>query len=179
MKLKHLGTVENAAYLQHLRDYRATGDVKFLGEFMKAQKQYMVAHWNLADEIHLPYTYTKRGVKKWLIEYASVMGLKFVSQEEWIDWSYGAMNTKSGLGEVTEEMLSRWYADYKREFNKYWNINKLKNINTRQDGDRIHNKSKWSEIFKGKSKDEIADIIKNSDLSKQMKYKLRKDYLKK
>lgn len=169
MKLKHLGEVEEATYLQHLRAYNATKDIKELGLFQKGQKEYMMAHWNMADEITLPYTYTRKGVKKELILGAIIAGLQFNNEDEWIEWAIEDIATRSNTGEVSTTMLERWYADYKREFNTYWG----KQLHQT----RIHNKSKWSDLFEGKTKDEIAEIINKADITKGMRYKLRKTYL--
>ena len=124
----------------------------------------------------MPYVYARKGVKKSLI--CSCVGWedetmdvivgferRMERPEDWVRFCRGAINENDG--EITDETLLSWYGDYKREWNKKWSKDKIKQHRNR--------KSKYAEMFKGKTKEEISDMIDKMDISRGRKSQLRKD----
>ena len=133
----------------------------------------------------MQYTYKKKGLKKWLIATACLdltieelkgFGLepsRLESVEEWIDWSKKALSRRQDdLNDVNDDDLKRWYAFYRREFNAKWG-----NLDQKIDKRTGAKHSKYDDIFKDMSKEEIEKWIAESDLHRQMKKKLRIKYL--
>ena len=69
---------------------------------------------------------------------------------------------------VTDDVIGSWYREYREKWNETHETEKIQHK---------HHKSKWSETFKGKSRDEIEAIIKDIP-SKQTRCRLRKEYLR-
>ena len=66
--------------------------------------------------------------------------------------------------EVDDDRLVNWFKAYRRS------------LNLTRNGEK--HSSKWSRLFDGKPRDEVSEIIDNLEVSKQMKYKLRKQWLR-
>lgn len=120
----------------------------------------------MANPPSMPYVYRRRGLKKEMVLRALNRLVKLTTIEDWIEWV--KMNLMKQDGVVDDEVIGSWYREYRERWNETHETNKIHNK---------QHKSKWSEIFKGKSYKEIEEIIDGLDISKQMKYKLRKQYL--
>ena len=114
----------------------------------------------------LPYAYRRRGLKKEMIEHALNSLSMLPTVEDWIEWV--KMNLTKHDGVVDDEAIGGWYREYRERWNETHEVDKIKHK---------HHKSKWYDMFKGKSHEEIEAIINGLNIKKQMKYKLRKQYL--
>ena len=114
----------------------------------------------------IPYAYRRRGLKKEMIHRALNGNAMLPTVEDWIEWVKKNLEKRDGV--FTDEVIGSWYREYRERWNETHESDKI---------NHKHHKSKWSEIFKGKSYDEIEESINGLNVSKQMKYKLRKQYL--
>ena len=114
----------------------------------------------------LPYAYRRRGLKKEMIHHALNGKAMLPTIEDWIGWV--KMNLTKQDGVVDDDAIGSWYREYREKWNETHEIDKIQHK---------HHKSKWSETFKGKSRDEIEAIIKDIP-SKQTRCRLRKEYLR-
>ena len=114
----------------------------------------------------LPYAYCRRGLKKDMIDHALNSLSMLPTVGDWIEWV--KMNLTKHDGVVDDEAIGSWYREYRERWNETHEVDKIKSK---------QRKSKWYDMFKGKSHEEIEAIINGLDISKQMKYKLRKQYL--
>ena len=71
-----------------------------------------------------------------------------------------------------DETLMKWYEEYRANWNKEHKGDQIEHKQHKQ------HKSKYYELFFNKSKDDIEDIISKMNISKQLKYKLKKQYVK-
>ena len=91
-------------------------------------------------------------------------------------------------GCVDEEKVEGWYRDYQSRFNKAQRMELgdeeiygqmtgylLKNGKVRKE--HKEHKSKYDDMFNGKTKEEIAVWIESSDLHRQTKKRLREKFL--
>lgn len=114
----------------------------------------------------MPYVYRRRGLKKEMIHHALNGNAMLPTVDDWIGWV--KMNLTKQDGVVDDDVVGNWYREYREKWNETHDIDKIQHK---------HHKSKWSETFKGKSKDEIEEIIKSIP-SKQTRCRLRKEYLR-
>ena len=114
----------------------------------------------------MPYVYRRRGLKKEMVLRALNRLAMLPTIEDWIGWV--KMNLMKQDGVVDDEVIGSWYREYREKWNETHEIDKIQHK---------HHKSKWSETFKGKSRDEIEAIIKDIP-SKQTRCRLRKEYLR-
>ena len=119
----------------------------------------------MANPPSMPYVYRRRGLKKEMVLRALNRLVLLPTVDDWIGWV--KMNLTKQDGVVDDEVIGSWYREYREKWNETHETNKIHNK---------QRKSKWSEIFKGKSYKEIEEIVNGLDISKQMKYKLRKQY---
>lgn len=167
-KLKETTTSEEV--IGALEKWRQSGSrADFVG-YLKAREKDIKARIDEVDAIKMNYTYGRRDVKKELIHKALNRQLKFDTMLEFVGWARENMNKDRFDGDFKDETFNRWYEEYRA----IWNNTHLKD---NQIG-RKQRKSKWDDMFKGKSKEEISDAISKLEVSKQMKYKLRLQYLR-
>ena len=114
----------------------------------------------------MPYVYRRRGLKKEMVLRALNRLAMLPTIEDWIEWV--KMNLMKQDGVVDDEVIGSWYREYREKWNETHEIDKIQHK---------QHKSKWSETFKGKSYDEIEEIIKNIP-SKQTRFRLKKKYLR-
>ena len=114
----------------------------------------------------IPYAYRRRGLKKEMVMRALNNLAMLPTIEDWIEWVKGNLEKRDGV--FTDEIIGSWYREYRERWN---NTHESDKINHKQ------HKSKWGEMFKGKSHDEIEEIIKNIP-SKQIRCRLRKEHLR-
>ena len=151
-------------YLQHLRKYHETKDPKWLAKYNEERKRVLGGRIEGMKLVATPYTRVPRSTKKRLLEYVKltyginplVKLFEFAKvAKKWL---------KKNDIQVDDDRLMNWFKDYRRS------------LNLTRNGEK--HSSKWSRLFDGKSRDEIANIITNLEESKQMKYKLRKQWLR-
>ena len=95
--------------------------------------------------------------------------VKLRNEEEWIKWSKEAINQREGdLNDLTDEELTKWYRDYRSEYNK-----KFGTLDGKLRKEHKQHKSKYDDLFKDKSKEEISDMINKMDISRTQKKRLR------
>lgn len=114
----------------------------------------------------IPYAYRRRGLKKEMVLMALNNLAMLPTIEDWIEWVKRNLEKRDGV--FTDEIIGSWYREYRERWNETHEVEKIQHK---------HHKSKWAEMFKGKSYDEIEESINGLNVSKQMKYKLRKQYL--
>jgi hypothetical protein len=114
----------------------------------------------------IPYAYRRRGLKKEMIHRALNNLVMLPTIQDWIEWVKKNLNKGDGI--FTDDVIGSWYREYREKWNETHESDKI---------NHKHHKSKWSETFKGKSYDEIEEIIKDIP-SKQTRCRLRKEYLR-
>lgn len=182
MKLRAMEHQTKPKHLELLKEYTRTKDKELLKAYKETRKEWQNEVWEAARGMKTPYTYHKRGLKSWLINVACVdltmdelleFGFeptKLKDEQEWMVWCRNALNHKEGdLNDVTDEELARWFVDYRRAYNK-----KFGSLDGKV---RKQRASKYDELFKDMTKEQIAQYIDKSDLHRQMKKKLRQKYL--
>lgn len=180
MKIRHIEQETKPAHLKLLEEYAKTKDNAILDAYKKERKEWAIGIYKKASDAKTPYTYHKKGLKKWLIGVACVdlpmeelleygfEPTKLKDEQEWGNWCKTTLNQREGdLNDVSDDELSKWFIDYRREYNKKFGM---------LDKVRKTRKSKYDELFNGKSKEEISDIISKMDISPNMKSRLRKEY---
>jgi len=120
----------------------------------------------MANPPKMPYVYRRRGLKKEMVLRALNRLVLLPTVDDWIGWV--KMNLTKQDGVVDDDVIGSWYREYRERWNETHDIDKIQHK---------HHKSKWSETFKGKSRDEIEAIIKDIP-SKQTRCRLRKEYLR-
>jgi hypothetical protein len=92
--------------------------------------------------------------------------------DEWVNWCLETLNARQDdLNDVSENEIRKWYRDYRREYNLKWGT-----TDTKIDKRTGKKKSKYDELFNGKSKEEISDLIASMDISRGRKSQLRREY---
>jgi hypothetical protein len=185
LKMKFVEAIWNPPHMEILKKYIETGDKDILNQYNAQRKCWIEENIKEADKVKIPYTYRKRGLKKWLISVAnldlSAEELDFYGFEpkrlkdadEWVNWCLETLNARQDdLNDVSEDDLKKWYRDYRREYNAKWGL-----LDDKIDKRTGKKSSKYDELFNGKSKNEISDIIDNMDISRGRKSQLRKEWL--
>lgn len=113
-----------------------------------------------------PYAYRRRGLKKEMVRDALNRLEAISTVQDWVAWV--KMNLTKRDGVVNDDVIASWYRDYREKWNETHNASKIQ---------CKKHKSKWSDLFQGMSLGEIEAYINGLEISKQMKYKLRKQYL--
>ena len=114
----------------------------------------------------LPYAYRRRGLKKAMVRDALNRLEAISTVQDWVAWV--KMNLTKRDGVVNDDVIASWYRDYREKWNETHNASKIQ---------CKKHKSKWSDLFQGMSLGEIEAYINGLEISKQMKYKLRKQHL--
>ena len=180
MKIRKLEHETRPQHCQFLDEYTNTHDKSLLEAYNKGRYEWIIGIYNQISDIKTPYTYHKKGLKKWLIgvacldlpiEELSDYGFeptKLKDEREWVNWCKNTLNQREGdMNDVSDNELSKWFIDYRREYNKKFG---------RLDKVRKTRKSKYDELFKYKSKEEIYGIISKMDISRTQKKRLREKY---
>ena len=151
------------SYLQHLRQYHETKDPKYLEMFKEERARVLKERIRGMELTNAPYRRIPRSTKKLLSQYIRQNYKPITSLYEFAKVARKWLK-KMGV-KVDDDRLTSWFKDYKRSLS-------LTRIGEKHS-------SKWSRMFYGKSHDEIANIIDElEDVSKQMKYRLRRTYLR-
>ena len=180
MKIRKLEHETRPQHCQFLDEYTNTHDKSLLEAYNKGRYEWIIGIYNQISDIKTPYTYHKKGLKKWLIgvacldlpiEELSDYGFeptKLKDEREWVNWCKNTLNQREGdMNDVSDNELSKWFIDYRREYNK--KFGKLEKV-------RKTRMSKYDELFKYKSKEEIYGIISKMDISRTQKKRLREKY---
>ena len=185
LKMKFVEAIWNPPHMEILKKYIETGDKAILNQYNEQRKCWIEENIKEADKVKIPYTYRKRGLKKWLISVANLdlsdEELDFYGFEpkrlkdadEWVDWCMETLNSRQDdLNDVSVDDLKKWYPDYRKEYNAKWGT-----TDTKIDKRTGKKKSKYAELFNGKSKEEISDLIDSMEISRGRKSQLRKEWL--
>lgn len=180
LKLKHIEAQYNPPHMESLRKYCETKDKTYLSEYNRLRKNWIDENIKLAQSVEIPYTYRKKGLKKWLINVANVdlskeeleefgfEPMRLKDEQDWVEWCLNTLGTRhDDMNDVSEDDLKKWYKDYKREYNRKWGCLEGK----------IDKKMKYNILFQNMTKDEISKWIETSDLHRQTKKRLREKYL--
>ena len=179
MKLRNLEQETRPHHLDLLEEYARTKDPQIRAAYNRERNEWRMSMVHHAlEQTKTPYTYHKKGLKSWLINVACVdlpieeleewgfEPTKMKDEKEWMVWCRNALNHKEGdLNDVSDEELARWFRFYRQEYNK-----KFGKLEGKVKKGR---KSKYDDLFKDMTKEQIADYIKNSDLHPNMKTRLR------
>ena len=166
-------------HMKILKSWRETKDNSLLSQYNIEREKWEKENVKKIMDFKMPYTYTRKGLKKHVISICvgfedeimdNILKLerRMEKPEDWLAFCKSTINENDG--EITDETLLSWYKDYKREWNKKWSDSKIHKQHKQH-------KSKYAEIFKDMSKEEIAQWIKTSDIHDQTKSRLRKKYL--
>lgn len=112
-----------------------------------------------------PYDYHRRGFRSEVMKMLMDGEVKLNGEKEFVERM--RLDISSEDGEYTDKVLSNWFKEYRRQWNATYPDNPI--------GRKIH-KSRYDEIFKDMSKEEISAWIDNADIHRQMKKKLRRRY---
>lgn len=161
------------------------GETANFEEYYKTKNELEKAVLEQARSIEFPYVYVRRGLKKEMVEHALNEG-RPMSKSEFV--SFVMEKTVEHDGCVDEEKVEGWYRDYQSKFNKVQRMElgnegiyeqmtgyQLKNGKVRKE--HKEHKSKYDDLFKGKTKEEIEAWIESSDLHRQTKKRLREKFL--
>ena len=158
------------------------GETANFEEYYKTKNELENSVLEQARSIEFPYVYVRRGLKKEMVEMALNEG-RPMSKMEFV--SFVMEKTVEHDGCVDEEKVEGWYRDYQSRFNKAQRMElgnegiygqmtgyQLKNGKVRKE-----HKSKYDELFKSKSRNEISNIIDSMNISRGRKSQLRKEWL--
>lgn len=181
MKISRIEQETKPAHLKLLEEYANTKDNALLDAYRKQRKEWIADIYKKASDAKTPYVYHKKGLKKWLIGVACLdlpmeelldygfEPTKLKDEQEWTNWCKETLNQREGdLNDVDDKELARWYRDYRSEYNKKFGMLEGKV--------RKQRASKYDELFKGKSKEEISDLISKMDISRTQKKRLREKH---
>ena len=150
------------SYLQHLRKYHETKDPKYLEMFKEERKRVLNQRIEEMKLTNMPYVRVPRSTKRLLFQHIRE---KFKPIVDLLEFAKVARKwLKKNDVQVDDDRLVKWFKAYRRS------------LNLTRNGEK--HSSKWSRLFYGKSRDEISETIDNLEVSKQMKYKLRKQWLR-
>jgi hypothetical protein len=158
------------------------GETADFEEYYKTKSQLESVVIEEARKTNFPYAYVRRGLKKEMVEQALKSGHP-MTREMFVGFVLEKVSTEDGV--VEREKVDGWYRDYQSRFNKSQNMTFPDNgIYGQMTGYQLKNgkvrkqrQSRYDEMFKDKTKDEISKWIESSDLHRQMKKKLREKYL--
>ena len=150
------------SYLKPLRMYRQTHDPRWLGEYQKEREKVLNAHVDEMKFTKATYTRIPRATKRRLLEHFKINHVQAKDVLEFIKVSRRWLK-KQDI-EVDDDRLVKWFNSHRRS------------LSLSRHGEK--HTSKWSRLLDGKSRDEVSEIIGNLEVSKQMKYKLRKQWVK-
>lgn len=185
MKMRHMKEIGilkgQETHMEALRKYCQSKCPELLEDYNAKRATWFNENKRLVFKVvQMPYTYTKRGLKKWLIETAcldlpeeelSFFGfepVKLKDKDEWVEWCHKALSSRNDdMNDVDDETMKSWFKDYRRRFNEKFKSEKIRKGRT----------SKYDELFKDMTKEQIADYIKKSDLHPNMKTRLRGLYI--
>lgn len=137
--------------------------------FFKKREEFATARrddWN-NPKWNQTYDYHRRGFKKEVMETLLNGEIMLTSEDDFIERL--RMDIAERDGDYTDDLLKKWYSEYKREWNKAYPDRII---------GRCPRKGKWAELFKNRTREEIMTMIRGLDVSKQMKNDLRKRYVK-
>lgn len=120
-------------------------------------------------EYNQPYDYHRKKAKQEIFDILINGEIKLDSEQDFLDRM--KLDLTMNDGEYSKEFLSRWYVQYKTEWNKTYPDNKIERKQHKQ------HKSKYDEMFKDKTKEEITQLLDNLDIDKGLKSRLKKKYV--
>lgn len=161
-KLKR--TLSDPKVLEAREKWKRTRD----GEDGKAYFQLLKADFDkrMSNPPKMPYAYRRRGLKKEMVRDALNRLEAISTVQDWVAWVKRNLTKRDGV--VDDDVIASWYRDYREKWNETHNASRIQ---------CKKHKSKWYDLFQGKSLGEIEAYINGLEISKQMKYKLRKQYL--
>lgn len=155
-------------YMSHWRRWKESGDKDEIKSFFVEKKKVEDELLEMARNAKFAYSYRKKGVKSRLLEEAEILtcGEPFRDEAAWVEWCRGNI-CEDKDGSFDDSTLRSWFRDYRSKWNSCC-------LSGEQ---HIRKSTKYNIMFNGKSDEEISKIIKNLDVSRAMKSKLRRKYL--
>ena len=123
-----------------------------------------------ANKIKFPYDYHRRGFKQEVMDILLNGQIKLETKDDFKERLRSHDITVGKDGEYSDDILDSWFYQYRAEKNKQ---NPNDPIGRKQ---HKKHKSKYDELFKNMTKEQIAEYINSSDLSPNMKSRLRKEH---
>ena len=165
-KLRKTTTDEHVIELRNKwRDSRDNADFV---DYCKALEKDMKRRMKEVESLKFPFDYHRRGFKKEVMETLLNGNVKLNNPQEFIERLRKFDISPRKDGEFTDKLLTSWFYQYRAEWNK---LNEENHIG------RKSKKSKYAELFKDMTKEEIEFWIDDSDLHRQMKKKLKEKFL--
>ena len=164
-------TVVNHRVLELRDKWRQTKSHDDMTAYFVELNQDITARMKAGEETKCPYDYHRRGFKTEIMEQLLNGEVRLDSPTEFIERLRKFDITPSKDGEFTDELLTSWFYQYRAEWNKTHEDDQI--------GRKQHKKhsSKYDDMFKGKSKEEIANIINSMAISPSRKSRLRSRYV--
>ena len=162
---------------EHLRAYvdNLKTNPKFanqeLGEYMKCLKEIKEKQIEFLKNYKVPYVWTKKNLKSDVLNRASAWG-KMSIYEEFKSFVEDQNERILHTNLPSDETLMKWYEEYRAN----WNNEHKGDVIERKE--HKQHKSKYSDLFINKSKNEIEELINKMDISKGQRSKLKARYLK-
>lgn len=158
----------NPKVIEARNRWRDTKDEYDRGEFYRELNKDIMERLKESQkpEYDCPYDFHRRGFKAEVFSILMNGEIKIETPEDFISRMRIDI-VPSSDGEYSDDLLRKWYVQYKTMWNREYPENPI---------GRKSKKGKWAELFKGKSQDEINEIIDSLEISKQMKYKLKEQY---
>lgn len=167
VRQKMLRTVVNPKVLELRNKWKMTHDNDDFRKYCIELDKDIKARIVEADTIKWGYDYHRWGFKKEIIDDTLIPGqVKLNSPDEFIGRMRMEIVTKKD-GVYTDKLLTEWFYQYRAKWNSTYPENPI---------GRKQHKSKYEELFKGMSKDEISDTISKLQIHPNMKSRLRNKY---
>ena len=167
IRQKLFKTVVNDGVLELRRVWRESRSNEDYKAYCIELNKDIEARYEEAKKIEFPYDYHRKGFKMELIDQILVPGhVKLNDPKEFIEKMRQNINVKKD-GQYSDKILTSWFYEYRKKFNDTYPDDQI--------GRKQHS-SKYSDMFNGKSQDEISDIISKLEIHTNMKSRLRKQY---
>lgn len=170
MRQKLLDTTVSPKVVEARNRWRDTKSTEDRNNYFEELNKDVKARWDQADKIKFPYDYHRRGFKQEVMDILLNGRIKLDTKEDFKARLRSQDITVKKDGDYSDDILDSWFYQYRAEWNKQNPEDPI--------GRKPHkqHKSKYDELFKDMSKEEIAEYINNSDISPNMKSRLRKEH---
>lgn len=167
IRQKMLKTVVNHKVLELRSTWRQSRSMEDYHQYIVELEKDIEARYHEAKNTKFPYDYHRYGFKGELIDQILVPGkVKLNNPEEFISRMRLDVDVRND-GQYSDKILNAWFYEYRKKWNETYPEDPI---------GRKQHKSKYGEMFKGMSKDEISDAISKLQIHPNMKSRLRKQY---
>ena len=170
---KLLDTTIDPKVIELRNKWRDTKDTYDRNNYFTALNNDIKGRLDEANKIKFPYDYHRRGFKQEVMDILLKGQIKLDTKEDFKERLRSHDITVEKDGEYSDDILDSWFYQYRAEWNKQ---NPNDQIGRKKHKKHKKHKSKYNELFKDMTKEQIAEYINTSDLSPNMKSRLRKEY---